>query len=164
MFADEMDRLMTLAEIAIAMAGFSSIVVLFKRRDSGTWLAADADRFNGMIVHSVAAAGLCLLPAVLSVFTDDAGLVWRLASAAMGVQVLLHASVVAFHLTHTGRGPALAVCAGGLGVVALQALNVLGIVFDADPGPFRIGVIWHLLHAGFLFSLLVVVGNASIER
>ena len=42
-------------EISVALAGFSAIVVLFRRGESGTWLPRDADRFHGMILHAAAA-------------------------------------------------------------------------------------------------------------
>ncbi len=51
-----MDTLLTLA-------GFSAVVVSFKKRDANTWLKLDADRFHGMILHAILAL-LSLLPAV----------------------------------------------------------------------------------------------------
>ena len=57
------DVLFTVAEIAVALAGFSAVVVLFKRRDSGRWRAADADRFHGMVVHGVLHEGLDVVQA-----------------------------------------------------------------------------------------------------
>ena len=164
MFPPEMDRLLTLAEIAVAMAGFSAIVVLFRRRTSGTWLAADADRFNGMIVHSVSATALCLVPAIIGVFTTDPAQVWRIASSVLGLQVLLHAGIVVFYLASTGLAGSILVATGGSTVVALQVLNVTGIGFSAEPGPYLLGVCWHLIQAGGLFTRLVWVGEASIER
>jgi len=58
-----MNTLLTLAEVAITMAGFSAVVVSFKKRDTNTWLKLDADRFHGMILHAILAL-LSLLPAV----------------------------------------------------------------------------------------------------
>ncbi len=51
-----MDTLLTLA-------GFSAVVVSFKKRDANTWLKLDADRFHGMILHAILAL-LSLLPAI----------------------------------------------------------------------------------------------------
>lgn len=164
MFSEELDRLLTLAEIAIGMAGFSAIVVLFKRRDSGTWLAADADRFNGMILHSMIGVALCILPALIGAFSQDVGFVWRVASAILGLQVLTHSGLVIFALSTTGPGAALVVGAGGLVVVALQVVNVLDLGSSTGFGPYLVGVLWHLLHAGFLFAALIWVRAASIEH
>ncbi|MGH0030657.1 MAG: hypothetical protein ACQGVC_12760 [Myxococcota bacterium] len=164
MFPPESERLLTLAEIAVAMAGFSAIVVLFKRREPGTWLATDADRFNGMIVHSMMAAALCGLPMLIGVFTHDVHRLWTIASAVMGLQVAGHAGLVLFYLQTTQRWAAAIVGAGGLTVVVLQVLNVLGIGFDAEFGPYVVGVCWHLFHTGMLFTMLVWVREESIER
>ncbi len=38
-----MNTLLTLAEVAITMAGFSAVVVIFKKPDTNTWLKLDAD-------------------------------------------------------------------------------------------------------------------------
>ena len=47
----ETELLFTVAEISVALAGFSAVVVLFKRRDSGKWRAADANRFKKSHIH-----------------------------------------------------------------------------------------------------------------
>ena len=60
----EAELLFTLAEISVALAGFSAIVVLFKRRDSGRWHAADGNRFNGMVFHAIFAAFFCIFPSI----------------------------------------------------------------------------------------------------
>lgn len=157
------DTLPTLAEIAVGLAGFSAIVVIFKRRDAGTWLVADADRFHGMIVHSMVAAALCFVPAAVAVFTDASRTIWALSSGLLGVQVLAHTLLV-LRLASTSSPNRLAVALGGGAVVVLQGLNVLGLGFDREPGPYVLGVLWHLAHAGILFVMLVWVRSEAIEE
>jgi hypothetical protein len=157
------DTLLTLAEIAVGLAGFSAIVVIFKRRDAGTWLATDADRFHGMIVHSMVAALLCFVPAAVAVFSDAPRTIWALSSGLLGVQVLAHTLLV-LRLASTSGPSRLAVALGGGAVVVLQGLNVLGLGFDREPGPYVLGVLWHLVHAGILFVMLVWVRGEAIEE
>ena len=52
---DESDVLFSLAQIAVAFAGFSAIVVLFGRGASGRWRQSHADRFHGMVLHAMVA-------------------------------------------------------------------------------------------------------------
>ena len=155
----ESEALYALAEIAVAMAGFSSIVVLFKRSDSGTWNPADADRFHGMLLHSMAAVFFCLFPSLVAVFAGSEAAVWTIASAVLGAQVLLH-SVVIFNLPST-RGAARLAIVLALGVVVLQILNILAIHFAREFRPYLVGVLWHLLHAGGLFVGLVWVRSSE---
>ena len=90
----ETELLFTVAEISVALAGFSAVVVLFKRRDSGKWRAADANRFNGMVFHAMFAAFFCILPSIVGIFTQKPYLIWSISSATLGIQILIHASVI----------------------------------------------------------------------
>jgi hypothetical protein len=60
------ENLAVLAEIAVGLAGFSSIVVVFRRgSDSGSWKPEDVARFRIMIEASLVAALFAILPAAL---------------------------------------------------------------------------------------------------
>ncbi len=155
------NTLLTFAEIAIALAGFSAIVVLFKRRETGTWLPEHADRFIGMVVHAMAAAFFCVLPVVVAAFASGT-VTWSICSASLGVQVIVHVIAV-LRLSSTGRLGRVGVVLGGSAVVLVQLLNVFGIGFSREFGPYLVGVLWHLLHAGGLFVALVWVPAESID-
>lgn len=157
-----METLYTLAEIAIGMAGFSAIVVVFKRRDTGSWLAEDADRFNGMILHSIAAVFFCMLPAVIAAFSALDTTIWRIGSAALGLQVLIHTLGI-LTLSSTGTVALFLTGIFGGAVVLLQALNVSGVFFSGEFGPYLLGVLWHLIHAGGLFVALVWARREVID-
>lgn len=159
----EFDTLFALAEIAVGLAGFSAIVVLFKQRDSGKWFAADADRFHGMVLHAMAAALFCVLPSLVAVFVDDPASVWRWSSAVLGLQVAGHAATVVA-LSSTGPFGRLVTIVGGASVAMLLCANVLGLGFAQEFGPYLVGVAWHLAHAGVLFVMLVWVPDISIDR
>lgn len=157
----EFETLFALAEISVALAGFSAIVVIFKRREDGSWHRADSDRFHGMVLHAMAAAFFCLLPALIAVFTGDTGVVWKIASGALGAQVLGHAAIIA-RLPTTRRLDVVVALLPGLVVVVLQAMNVLGIRFAGEFGPYLAGVVWHVFQAGVLFVALIWVRAADI--
>jgi len=77
----------TLAEFAIALAGFSGVVVVFRRRE-GRLHPADHIRIFNALVPSLAAAFLALLPVGL----DLLGLTL---TASLIVSSIVHAGVVA---------------------------------------------------------------------
>ena len=151
----EFETLYALAEIAIALAGFAAIVVIFKRRSSGGWDAADADRFNGMLLHAMAAGFFCIFPPFLFVFTPEPSVVWAIGSAFAAVQMLAHAGVI-FSLPSSSRPTRLALLLP-LGLVVLQALNIFEVYFARDFGPYLAAVLWHIFQAGLLFVTLVFV-------
>lgn len=155
------ETLYALAEIAIAMAGFAAIVVIFKRRSSGGWAVADADRFNGMLLHAMAAGLFCILPPFLSVFTADASVVWAIASSFAAVQILAHAGVI-LTLPSSSRPVRIALVLP-LGMVVLQALNVFEIYFAREFRPYLGAVLWHMFQAGLLFVMLVFVRREDTE-
>lgn len=158
----EFETLFVLAQIAVALAGFSAIVVTFKRRESGKWVHADADFFNGMVLHSVWALLFCIFPSFVNVFTANSSLVWSVAGALLGIQVLSHATVISF-LPSTTRFVGVFTVAGALFVVVLQALNIIGIAFEGEFGPYLVGVLWHLAHASLLFTWLIFIRRADVE-
>lgn len=51
----ETDLLFGLAELSVGLAGFSAIVVLFRRRETGKWRVGDAERFRGIVLHAISA-------------------------------------------------------------------------------------------------------------
>ena len=158
---DEQGTLFTVAEMAIGMAGFSAIVVMFKRRGSGRWDPADADRFNGMLLHSIAAGFFCILPSVLQTFTREVATTWLLGSAALGLQVLVHTCIVLRLPSSSWRVKAL-VGILGLLVAALQLANVTRLGFDREFGPYLVGVLWHMFQAGLLFLMLIWVRASDV--
>lgn len=157
----EFETLYALVEISVALAGFSAIVVLFKRSDSGKWLAADADRFNGMLTHAMAAALFCILPPLISVFSTDETVIWSIASGILGVQIVIH-SVVIWWLPSADlfvRSYLLM----ALGAVILQFLNVAEIHYAREFRPYLFGVLWHLVTAAILFMSLVWVRSDDTQ-
>jgi len=157
----EEDLLFTLAEIAVAMAGFSAVVVIFRRRDEGHWVPGDADRFNGMVVHAMASAFFCVLPSLLRIFTDSAPQLWMLASGTIALQIAVQC-VFVYRLPTTGRSAVLTLLTGA-GISVLCALNALGIGFEREFRPYLVAVLWHLLQAGVLFVMLVWVRRDDVK-
>jgi len=162
MLHDETDILFSLAQVAVALAGFSAIVVLFGRGDSGRWRRARADRFHGMVVHAMVAVLFCLLPLLIGVFTSDRNVIWNLANALLGAEIVGHVSAVLFMTSTTGARVRSFISIGYL-FGAVQFMNVAGVVFDHEFRAFLAGVVWHVIMSGMLFVMLIWVPNADVD-
>ena len=163
MMLPEFDSLYTLAEIAIGLTGFSAIVVLFRRQDSGKWKATHAHYFAGMVGHSLVAAFFCMFPAIVAVFSSSPSVIWSVSSAVLGIQVLSQTIIVAWLPTTSSAARAF-ILFTGLSTTVILALNVFDVRFSREFGPYLIGVLWHLIHAGTLFGALIWIPSASIEE
>lgn len=158
-----MDTFHTLAEVSVAMAGFSSIVVMFKRREAETWRKADADRFHGMILHSFLAIFFSLVPFVFTLFDVAASSALRWCAGLLAVVTGLQ-TVVSFRLEASSAvWIRLQVIVGGLIVVVLQSLGGLGLFPDQILGVYFLGVFWHLVQASALFVMLIWIPKSLIE-
>ena len=161
MIQDDAEVLGWLAQVAVALAGFSAVVVLFKRDDRGRWLKVHRDRFHGMVVHATAAVLFCVLPTLVSVFSVDRTMIWNVSSALLGIEIAVHTTGVILMSTTS----LLARLVVGVGYVfaLLQVLNVAGIAFDHEARPYVGGVVWHVIQSAGLFVGLIWVPASEFE-
>ena len=73
------DELLTIAEISIALAGFSGVVVAFAYQ--GVLSSIDRWRFAGLLSLSVGAAVVAFVPSILELFGHTGSSIWRGVSA-----------------------------------------------------------------------------------
>jgi len=72
-------------EVAIAMAGFSGIIVAVGRRGAGEMTSADQLRLRVLLTASGVAGAFAFAPFVLLDTGLEEGLVWRIGTAVQGV-------------------------------------------------------------------------------
>jgi hypothetical protein len=77
------DFFLTLGEIAVTLAGFASVVVVFNRRESDTWERADISRLRGMVGASLYAAFFSVLPVGLHRAGVSEAAAWSVSSFAL---------------------------------------------------------------------------------
>ena len=158
---DYLDSLLTLAEISVAFTGFASIVVIFKRRSSGEWDGIDAFRFRGMLAYSLLAALFSVTPLPLHAIGLPDQLVWAIGSSALGGYF---AWMLWGHAHLPQRWPVpvnwrvwtIAHALLWIGFFT-QLLNVAGLWFHREPGPYVLGITLLLTGAGWSFFNLVSV-------
>lgn len=156
--------LSTLAEVAVAIAGFSGIVSVFGRRSAGQWTTAERNRMLALLVLSLTALLFCLLPFVLLAIPVSESTCWRsLSLVAVVPRVaflarLLPVAVEASRLARREREVSLVVSAsflvGDLLVIAALLANglALGVAW-----PYLAMILWVLAEASVSFARLVLV-------
>ena len=80
---EEAELLFIIAEIAVAFAGFASIVSVLGRRDSRDDRRLDAFRLRTMLMASLCAVGFALFPLLPAEFGVSRVLVWRISACAV---------------------------------------------------------------------------------
>jgi hypothetical protein len=159
--------LLTTAEVAVAFAGFASVVTVFRRREHGGWAPQDALRFQLMITASLSVVFFALFPFAISFFGASESRVWSCGSAALGFYVVLIATLVARRTLSLTSGAALnpyiswSFLASGIVVIALLALNTVGLFFDRELGPYFVGLLYLLVLAGVSFARMLPIGTYS---
>ncbi|MBW2290911.1 MAG: hypothetical protein JRG94_01220 [Deltaproteobacteria bacterium] len=84
---DQTQSLIGVAEVAIALAGFSGVVVVF-RRSEDPWLPEDQFRLTMLIFISFSTAGFAFLPLVLWEIAGTEHNVWRASSAFWSIYMI----------------------------------------------------------------------------
>jgi hypothetical protein len=76
------ELLIGIAEIAVALAGFTGVVVVFGSRSAGAWHPGDRLRLGFLLEASLTAGGFSLLALLLLNSVGDNQLAWAASSAA----------------------------------------------------------------------------------
>jgi len=156
------EELLTLAELAIALAGFSGVVVAFGQRGEMTPL--DRWRFAALLSISMSAAVLAFLPSVLHLLGISGSFLWRMSSAVYLCVAVLHLTFFAPRLLRTAReldaptSSAFLVASFLLAALnlSLQLLNVLGWPSPPNAAFFISGlIVWLVLGAASFGSLVI---------
>lgn len=157
------DALLTLAEVAVALAGFSSVVVLFRRGGvQSEWRPEDRFRFRVMLEASLLAAFFALLPLAISGLGVRGPLLWRVSSGLLAASLLVGLTQMMLARTEGATralNPALGssiAAAHGL-TLLVQVSNVVGAPpFPLGPGPYVFGVVWLTVYSGLMFYRLMM--------
>ena len=77
----EKDLLLTIAEVSVALAGFSAIVGLLGNRSGRSDIKVDALRLQVMLELALMVAAGAFMPVLISLFEFDVWTTWRIAAA-----------------------------------------------------------------------------------
>jgi hypothetical protein len=154
--------LQTIANIGVAIAGFSGLVVTL-RKGAGPLTSVQKYRLQILLSMALGAMFLSLLPELLLSFDIPAVSTWRMASAVLCLySVLFLIWWIIASLQIKKIDPEIfnwyayaRIVTGHLAIVLLQ-LAFLFSVFDPTPvAAFSTGLIWYLLHAAQQFTRML---------
>ncbi len=161
------DVLLTIAEIAIAFAGFSGIVVVFSRRE-GEWTETDRIAFAEMIASSLMILVLALLPFLLHHSGLRHPAVWGWCSALAAAAFVIRGLYAVPRAMRTGSfsggnlfSVGTAFLIGGFLVIVGLIGNAASIVFERIFAPYLAALLFYLLVGCFSFWNLL---TARISR
>ncbi len=165
---DWRDTLLTVAEVAVAITGFSGLIGVFVRRERLRNLSDEFLKLRWMLDYSLATLLASLLPFLVFAADPLEPDAWRLCSAvvlaALAVYVVLNRAIV----FRWARQPGLAggvFAVGDTAVVVLLLLNALGAAFEPRALPYLAFVFWCLVGslAGFV-QLVSLVWRPTEHR
>jgi hypothetical protein len=167
----ETDILFTLAEVAVAFAGFSSLVAVLGQKDSLDDLRVLGVRMRAMLLTSLAVVGFAILPALLSRYGLAPREIWRLASIGLlltscgfvawtrvSLRTLDRTGVIRTRLQRFLIVPTVALVNAGL--LVSVAVNV----FLASSALYVTGLVLLLFQSGFTFTHIVFSFLPPVEN
>jgi hypothetical protein len=175
-FASNMESdgfLLTVAQIAVALAGFSGLVVATRGVSPTGWHPRDIWSLSWMFGASIGALFLALLPILLSFFRLREETIWTIANQVMGAFLLIFALTMAFSgrrltkLGHRPRVPYFPIAATVLLLICgcLASVGTLGMFRHERVGIFALSLIACLLVSAFaLVVFLVLLARAAQFR
>lgn len=157
------DELLTIAELAITLAGFAGVAVVFAER--GRLLRVDRWRFAGILSLAVGAAVMAFVPSTLSLFDVSGQSIWRWSSGIFVVVGLVYVAAVGPRVGRIARDadatvPLLArgtVYMASLLNLIMQLANTVGWPASPQPGIYVVGLLIWITTTAFGFGFIVLV-------
>lgn len=149
-------------QIAIALAGFASLVSVIGAREGGDPPMLDANRLQNLVDTSLLVVVFSLLPGVFATLAGDVANIWRAASALYTLCLLVW-GVVAWRRQHRLRKAGIPVRRGwalvlwicyGLGTASLGLGAAGGPSWPAS-GFYALGLMFNLIGASLIFVLVI---------
>jgi hypothetical protein len=160
------DLLYTLAEVAVAFAGFSGIAVVLRRSAPGGLSPHARRTLWYLVIDCLAVCFLSFFPVLLHQFGVGTARLWAIANGVLGsTHLVLLSPAVAWFARSFGQVRAewqpwispiqssLMAWSGLIGI--LQVLAALGVGLSASPGLYTLGLLALLLFAAIDFVFLV---------
>ena len=147
--------LSTIAEISVALAGFTGVVAVLGSRRKHDWTPEERLQLRTLVETSLTALFLSFAPSVLSSFTASESVVWRTSNFLLGATHLAFISRF-FVRTKIARptGGQLALLVSGFAAILAHFLAAAGIL-PWYVAIFIIGLLQQVLVAAFNFVLLL---------
>jgi hypothetical protein len=161
---DTPESLQTIAEISVAFAGFSGLIVAL-RRNAGPLTKVQKYRLQVLLSLAFGAMFLSFVPELLFYFSASPGKIWVLSSVILSIYSVLF---LIWWLTASLRikttNPEIfnwfalsRMAAGHVVVVLLQLGVVFSLLEQSSAGAYSAALIWYLIHAAQQFTRMLFV-------
>ena len=144
----------TIAEIAIALVGFSAIVVVLNPKPIREWHASDQFNFRVLVQLAAIVVFFAILPFGTNLMFDEF-LAWKYALLAYGTFHIFDLSTFVFEFPPGALLINRVLTCGGFFVAILQILiSFIGSTSTIE-ATYLLGLVWHLIVAFISFVILV---------
>lgn len=151
------------AQIAVALAGFAGVVVVFRRESIHEWSPLDKFRLQSLLTNSILPLGLCMIALLLLTVEPALTGVWRWCSSVAFVVLVLFgiATTKGFRRLDVKQSQSVSsnfifylFAILGIGVTLLQLCNA---VWFGGFWPFFSGIVLQLTGAMFQFARMILL-------
>ena len=150
-----------LAEVAVGVAGFGSIAIVLVRDRAG-WQSADFFRTAALLLSSLGALFLALLPIGLATTELATEWIWRSSSLIMSAYIIAFSTILLrWRQRHLDPehwfGPVLFAVVSVTSAINLlaQVMNFVGLPFSPNAASYFFGVVWFLGYACLMLVRIV---------
>ena len=153
---DDLDVLLSVAEISVAFAGFAGIITAVTGRTGGGWDPGNLTRFRLMIYSSLSAVVACLIPYVFLLNSEQVDWGWSI--ALLGIFLLCFSAfwIRSFILRRSNLNNYVSFGVSFIAVVGTIAqFGALAGFFAQDLGVYFIGVFCLFIQTCIAFIRLV---------
>jgi hypothetical protein len=155
--------LMGFAGVAVALIGFSGVVMALGRRGHGQWSPPELLQLRTLVEPSIIVLFAAFVPSILALVTDDVELIWRTAN---GVLFIGNGLGVGAFLRRGSRGTILlsqkVMAVVALAIMVAMLLSSLGY-FGLGPFTFALGLLHSVLASVHNFYLLLFPASKGGE-
>jgi len=159
----ESGSLIGLAQISVALAGFTSIVAAMGNRHKGEWREIDLFRFDNLLQTSLMGVVLGVCPVVFFNIGIDQNATWRLTATVAAAYFIVGTlyGVKRFRALPKAQHHEISLVVSGIvlvatvGLVAITTLNAFGFFYSGDPGPVFLAIGWLIVFASYQFTQLL---------
>jgi hypothetical protein len=153
------------AQIAVALAGFAGVVVVFRRESVHEWSPLDKFRLRLLLMNSVLPLALCMLGLLFLSIKPLPGSIWNWCSGFALIILVLFAvtSVTIFRRLHLrqlqsyGRATHFVFYLFGILGTAATVLQLYNVAILGAFWPFFTGIVFQLTAAMFQFMRIILM-------
>jgi hypothetical protein len=159
------DVLQTLAQVAITLAGFIGLILVFQQGNPSTWTRPEKNTSFHLLYTSLGVFALSLLPILIQPGFDDSTTIWRICSPVLGIAHVIGATRALFENRRAEItipiGPSTVFVVGSYAILLATVTVALGYLLEFAALIYLVGLGWFLAVSVAAFISLLFRGAES---